>query len=281
MRITQVQSYNQNYGTPLRAQKPQTSTNFTGLGSSISKGYDDFVEGIANKYYVGFYKSGFASWFAKTTKGKKWANDMPTHMAVLGSTLISGMYIVRTLSNDKLDEKRRKTLAINDALTWVVSTACTYWLNRKLEGWWEDVTTRFVADYVLDHPEIKREKLLGNWDPAEIKIVMGKWHEVVNARIDKINKKIKSPGYNNERKELAHVDPIKNIKDFNVEVLKNPKLSTYIDGMGIRKSLFIFGMIYRYIVPVLVMKPANKIGKMLHDKNEAKNQQQNQAVEKK
>ena len=46
MRITQVQSYNQNYGTPLRTQKPQTSTSFTGLGSSISKGYDNFVEGI-------------------------------------------------------------------------------------------------------------------------------------------------------------------------------------------------------------------------------------------
>ncbi len=237
--------------------------------------YDNFVEGSAKKYYVGFYKSGFASWFAKTTKDKKWANNMTTHMAVLGSTLISGLYIVRTLSNDKLDEKRRKTLAINDALTWVVSTAGTYWLNGKLGDWWEGVTTRFAANYFLDNPDAKKTELLGEWDAKDLKIVMEKWYEKVLPTDE--GKKLLKNLLNKDQK----YDAYKKIREFNLDVLQNPKLTTYIDGMGVLKSLFIFGMIYRYIVPVLVMKPANKIGKMLHDKNDAKTQQQNQAVEKK
>ena len=41
--------------------------------------------------------------------------------------------------------------------------------------------------------------------------------------------------------------------------------------MGVLKSLFVFGMIYRYVVPVLVMKPANWIGQYIHNKKAAQN----------
>lgn len=276
MKVTQVQSYNQNYRTPFGSQKLQSSTSFTGLGSSISKGYDNFVEGIAKKYYVGFYNSGLGRGFAKMTDGKKWASNMTTHMSVLGSTLISGMYVVRTLSNDKLDEKRRKTLAINDALTWGVSTAGMYFADKKLGNWWEGVTTRFAANYLLDNPDAKRKDLFGEWDAKDLKIMMKKWHEKILPASEEGQKLLK-----NLKNSEGKFDAYKSIRDFNLDILQQPKLTTYIDGMDVLKKLAIFGMIYRYIVPVLVMKPANKIGKMLHDKNEAKNQQQNQAVEKK
>ena len=49
--------------------------------------------------------------------------------------------------------------------------------------------------------------------------------------------------------------------------------------MGVFKSLFIFGMIYRYIVPVLVMKPANYIGRKIHEKRDAENLQQQNKTE--
>ena len=57
---------------------------------------------------------------------------MTTHMSALGSTLISGMYTIRTLQNDKLDPEKRKTLAINDVLTWGLSTAGSYLIDAKL-----------------------------------------------------------------------------------------------------------------------------------------------------
>ena len=56
--------------------------------------------------------------------------------------------------------------------------------------------------------------------------------------------------------------------------MKNKRLTTLIDGMGVLKSLFVFGMVYRYIFPLLVIKPANKIGSMIHKKNAEKAEQQ-------
>lgn len=276
MQVTGIQpanGYSNNLYNMNKKNIPAANQSFTGSG--ISKGYDNLTEWIARNYFVKFYNSKFAKKFVEKTQGKKWDN-MTTHMAALGSTLISGMYVFRTLTNEKLDEKKRKTLAINDALTWGVSTAGMYFADKKLGNWWENVTTRFAANYAQDNPGIKRERSLGNWDPAEIKNVMKNWHEAVNARIDKINEKIESPDYKGARKPLKHVEPVefKSIRDFNLDVLKNRKLTTFIDGMGVLKSLFIFGMIYRYIVPVLVMKPANYIGRKMHEKHDAQQPQQ-------
>ena len=66
------------------------------------------------------------------------------------------------------------------------------------------------------------------------------------------------------------------VRDFNLDVLKNRKLTTLIDGMGVLKSLFVFGMVYRYVVPVLVMKPANWIGQYIHNKKAAQNNETTQ-----
>ena len=269
MRISQIQSYNQSYNTSFNSQKSQSQPSFTGLGG-IKKGYDNVTEWLAKNYYVKFYKSKFAKNFVEKTKGKAW-NNMTTHMSALGSTLISGMYIARTLSNEKLDEKKRRTLAINDALTWGVSTASMYLADAKLANWWEGVTTRFAANYMLDNPKAKRPDLFGEWEPKDLKIMMNDWHE-------KLNPKSK------EGKELVEQLGKKaytSIRDFNLDVLKDKKLTTFIDGMGVLKSLFIFGMIYRYIVPVLVMKPANYIGRKLHEKEVQNNNQPVASAEKK
>lgn len=49
---------------------------------------------------------------------------------------------------------------------------------------------------------------------------------------------------------------IDNFKAFNKG---NPKLHKYIDGIKIAKSAIIFGMLYRYVVPVISMCVAEKI----------------------
>ena len=86
---------------------------------------------------------------------------MTTHMSALGSTLISGMYVVKTLENDKLDPEKRKTLAINDVLTWGISTACAYLLDAKLGSACDKATTRAIANHLLKDPELKRKDLFG------------------------------------------------------------------------------------------------------------------------
>ncbi len=268
MKVISTQLYNQNYSANRKSynSKNTTAPQFTGK-------YDQFTEWIANNYYKRFYNSKFAKSFINNTKGKKW-NNMTTHMSALGSTLISGMYIVRTLQNDKLDVEKRKTLALNDLMVWALSTLGAYFMDAKLGNWWNGVTTRFTANYLMDNKKAKRVRTLGDWDPANINDMMNNWHEKVNARIDKINEAIKSPDYKGARKPLEKVEAAayKNVRDFNLDVLKNRKLTTLIDGMGVLKSLFVFGMVYRYIVPVLVMKPANMIGNYYHKKQAEKAQ---------
>jgi hypothetical protein len=259
----------QNQGNPFKQQNAK-QPQFTGMNSPISKGYNKFADWIARNYYVRFYNSKFAKSFIEHTRGPAW-NNMTTHMSALGSTLISGMYAVRTLQNDKLDPEKKKTLALNDILTWGISTLGSYFLDAKLGDRCERLTKRFVADYLLDHPNAKRPRTLGNWEPKNIGTMMEKWPELVNARIDRINAKISSPEYKGARKLLQHVEgkASSSIRDFNLDVLKNRRLTTLIDGIGVLKSLFVFGMVYRYLVPVLVMKPANMIGHYFHDKKAA------------
>ncbi len=270
-------SSNYNYG---KAKVPFTGgTNFKSkLFNPVYKQYDKFTDWIADNYYKRFYRSNFAKWFLDKTKNVK---NMTTHMSAVGATLISGMYTIRTLQNDKLDKEKRKTLAINDMMTWAISTAGAYLIDGKLAKWWDGVTTRFAANYLLDNPKAKRIRTFGDWNPANLNKFMQKWYIVKNRRIDNLNRKIAlsiaDGTYKGARKpNLQHVAEqvsYKNIRDFNLDVLKNKHLTTLIDGMGVLKSLFVFGMVYRYVVPVLVMKPANKLGAYLHRKSEEKAQQ--------
>ena len=217
--------------------------------------YDKLTEWIAKNYYAKFYNSKAAKYIVEHTSSPKW-NNMTTHMSALGSTLISGMYVMRTLQNDKLDPEKRKTLAINDGLTWVLSTAGAYLLDSKLGNLCDKATTRFAANYLLDNPEARRADLFGEWNPKDLKQMMAEWYKHVKPESEEGQKLIREIG------EKAY----KNIREFNLDILKNKKLTTQIDGIGVLKSLFVFGMVYRYIVPVLVMKPANYIGRKMHEK---------------
>ncbi len=280
MQVTKPQNYNiyQNkaYTSNFRqiaSAKASYKPQFTGVASEIANAtaknsqglYDKLTEWIAKNYYARFYKSKAAKFIVDHTNSPKW-NNMTTHMSALGSTLISGMYIVRTLQNDKLDEEKRKTLAINDLLTWGLSTLGAYFLDSKLGNICDKATTRFAANYLLDNPEARRTDLFGNWDPKNLKQMMSEWYKHIKPDSAEGKQLVQDLG------EKAY----KNIREFNLDVLKNKKLTTQIDGIGVLKSLFVFGMVYRYIVPVLVMKPANFIGRKIHERNAEKAQAEQQ-----
>lgn len=287
------------------------------LFDPIAKKYDKVTDWIADNYYGRFYQSNFAKWFVDKTKNIK---NMTTHMSALGATLISGMYTVRTLQNDKLDPEKRKTLAINDVLTWGLSTAGSYFLDAKLGDWWEGVTTRFAANYIDSKPEAKNAELLGDWDPKNIYKMIEDAPQIANDRINEMRAKlspeqfedwlinkarmtkddlvdipdqltakaymaaketfkeapekleewIKTSGHTKNGLEKITKTITKGVRDLNLDFLRDRRLTTLIDGMSVLKSLFVFGMVYRYLVPVLVMKPANMIGAYMHKKNAAK-----------
>ena len=289
----QVNSIN-NVSFNNQSKRNAVQPNFTGgvPTSKLGKLYDQGVEWLANNYYAKLYKSDFAGKF--TEKTKKFADNMTTHMIVLGSTVISGMYIMRTLQNDKLDKEKRKTLAINDTLTWAVSTAGTYFVDGKLQKLFNDkISTRYAANFLEKHPDKMNKELLGEWNLEDIRQVMKEAPQRALAKYAEMKKtlgentpqlkewmeKVRFPEDRHFKELEGH--EIKNIKDFSTDILKSKKLSKMLNGIGVLKSLFIGTMIYRYLVPVLIMKPANKIGAYVHAKNaEKRKAEQAQKLEK-
>lgn len=85
----------------------------------------------------------FGEQYAIKILDKKWVRDlaenlsklggnMTEHMATVGSLITSGVYVTRTLTNKNLDNSKKKTLAINQALCFVVPTICAYTVNSAL-----------------------------------------------------------------------------------------------------------------------------------------------------
>lgn len=56
------------------------------------------------------------------------------HMSVLGSALTSGMYVHQTLNKDELDPDKRRTLAINQTLGFIVPTIAAYSVNSLINS---------------------------------------------------------------------------------------------------------------------------------------------------
>ena len=295
MQISPVQNINNfNY-------RQQSQPNFTGGAASaatvageavarsrffepVHKMHGKLVDWLAENYYARLANSKLAEKFAEATKKMPPEKaDMTKHMAALGATLISGMYIVRTLQNDKLDKEKRKTLAINDAMTWAISTAGAYTFDKALGKMCDKLTTRYAANYFLKHPEARNVELLGDWKPENIEEVLKTAKETALSKYAEMKGKLnpeelkewlKKVNMKENHFEYLKDFDMKSISDMNTQLLKNEKLDRRMRGIGVLKTLFVFGMVYRYIVPVLVMKPANWIGNYIHKKKEEKVQAQ-------
>ncbi len=71
------------------------------------------------------------NWIQKHPKLEK---NLFSHLIVLGSTMLSGFYVVKTLNNKQMDSEKRKTLAINQGLTYALSTVMAYTVDDKLKA---------------------------------------------------------------------------------------------------------------------------------------------------
>lgn len=208
----------------------------------FKNGMDKFTDKIAKYYTSKLYESGLAKFLANHTEK---LNSVVDHMQVLGSIIISGMYMLLTLKNSKFDdENAKKTLVINQGLTFGVSTLGSYLIDGWLENKWNDFTMNYA---------IKRT---GAKDLPE--------------RLAEYKEQCKTKGV---------------LKSGLVEYLRDeksahfsPDLAAKVNGMGILKKLVVFGTVYRFISPVAVTPIANWVGNKLAEKNKAKQQAQQEQV---
>lgn len=133
----------------------QESKLFSPVKESIKpviKVYDGFVERVA-KGIGKLLNTDFA--FDKIEKTKR-NKLLMNHLMTFGSVILSGFYVIRTLGNKDLDEKKKKTLAINQAAVFALSTVMCYTLDGLLNKRVARFTNRFEA---VNHTHLDKDVL--------------------------------------------------------------------------------------------------------------------------
>ena len=64
-------------------------------------------------------------------------------MATLGALLTSATYVTRTLKNKDLEDDKKRTLAVNQTLCWIVPTIASYSVDKLIGGWVKQNEYRF------------------------------------------------------------------------------------------------------------------------------------------
>lgn len=115
------------------SSKNNNQQSFTGFSEKLTN--NKVFNAIENKVAEGCVKlvstDSVKNLVTKTTILEKFDKKLTSHLIVLGSTLLSGFYILKTLNNKKMDEDKRKTLAINQGFVYIVSTVMAY----SFDGW--------------------------------------------------------------------------------------------------------------------------------------------------
>lgn len=86
----------------------------------------------------------------------KIVDKLTSHLIVLGSTTLSGFYVLKTLNNKQMEESKRKTLAINQGLVWGVSTVMAY----TFDGWArKQFTEKIINKFEKANSQMEKGKL--------------------------------------------------------------------------------------------------------------------------
>lgn len=221
------------------------------LLAPFHKGMDKFTTWLSDNYTSKLYTSKLARYLEKKTDK---LNSVVDHMQVMGSVIISGMYMTQTLRNKKLDEDAKRTLAINQGLTFALSTVGSYVIDDMLDSKWERLTAKYAQKQTGDTSFIEK---LARHNKEKL--------EKFNA--DKAAGKLA---------EKAKFKPTL-VVDYVAQTTKDKGLEKRLRGMGVLKKLVVFGTVYRFLAPVAVTPLATMIGnKLVHAKNNAKQEDNNQ-----
>lgn len=275
-------SYNQN-------REMNTSPSFKG---AVPK---PVTNGLAN-----FYKS-FSSqeWFTNFIKSFSKSNKTFTHVLAFESCLLSGFYMLTTLTNKKIKKEQKPQMIINDALTLGVSTAGAY----LVEGQIGDMINKGAENHFKKHKDFYiglgkeaaetsksdvLEKIETVLKEGSSKITEGvddivdsigehlssikgsegkKTFHMAGDAISSLQTKVKQTILDNQgSSETAKANVKKLIDEAFDFVGARAEANKTMVGINKIKTLVIFGIIYRYLSPVVMTPIANKISAKFFDK---------------
>lgn len=101
--------------------------------SPMTTRYKDFMDKTTDKIaekLVKILEKPFAEKIINKVKDMK---HLTAHLTAFTSIILSGFYIQKTLDNKKLDDKNKKTLAINQAAVTALSAGLSYWFDKRAD----------------------------------------------------------------------------------------------------------------------------------------------------
>ncbi|MBQ8635649.1 hypothetical protein IJ425_05810 [bacterium] len=286
MRINNV-SYN--YQAVKQQQNRTTPAFKANVPAPVVNGLSTFYGKVASQ-----------DWYTKFIKSFSKSNKTFTHILAAESCLLSGFYMLTTLTNKKIKKEQKPQMIINDALTLGVSTAGAYVLDDKVSK----MVSKMSDNYFLKHQDfyINQAKAAAeNVQKSGILDSIGETaanatEDNIKAITDKIAQqagKIVAKGKDLKAFEITS-DKLKAVQEGvsnaitankgNSEAAKKAAMSfiddvydklagkieadKIIPGINKIKTLVIFGIIYRYLSPVIMTPIANKISAKFFDKKD-------------
>ena len=143
----QINRYNDN-GMPVKSFSNANQVSFASAASDGAK--------ASKNIFVKAYRAvqeAYGKWILQSErihKFSKWMYSKDTtnatkHFAVVGSLATSSAYAYNTLKSKKLEKKNSRTLAVNQALNFLVPTVLGYTLDSLIAGHTKEVEYKFAA----------------------------------------------------------------------------------------------------------------------------------------
>ena len=224
--------------------------------TSISQKYDNFCNWVGKHICRPVFDNSLVDNFSDKIKDK---DNAIKFFLIGGSAITSGVYMQRTLTNKKMDKDRKKTLAVNQFFTFLLSTAGALFLDKHLKSWWNEKKEQYF-DLNVPNAEAIRNS-------------MKEKNEKIKLRNEGLADVDKEPLYTLD----SYLEKFGKKHFLDSKDYKN--LMTKMKGFAALRSIIVFALVYRFLVPILVTKPAN----IVCDKNlahkKAKDAQKAQQVE--
>lgn len=297
MKINSINNQYQYGANRSSSSKQQSAQSFKGAPSVITEPLSNFYGKVASK--GGFQK--FISKFSRTNSF--------THLMVAESCFLSGFYMLNTLRNKKIKKEQKPQMIINDALTLGVSTAGAYLLDDKVTKVVDNLSNKYFTnnqDFYINKAKETAKNMAQKTGIMDDIFNAAKEasDDGINAVTKKIGEQLSGIVAKGDKTKAFQIsaDKLKEVQDGVSNAIKSNKgnmegakkaAAGFVDdvydklagkveadkivpGINKIKTLVIFGIIYRYLGPVVVTPIANKLSSKFFN-NKKENTEQTQA----
>ncbi len=123
--------------SPINIATPKANVNFNGKAESKFMG--KLSDGVAK----GFSKLGNTDTFCKAMEKSVKSENFTTHLSTASSAVTCGLYVYKSLTDEKKTKNEKITQALNQVLTFGISTALSYTVVGALKGTVGNMTNKF------------------------------------------------------------------------------------------------------------------------------------------